>query len=200
MPSTKVKPVVTARLKQAYYQQYTDELMNELNLANRHQLPILEKVVINVGLGRAKDDKKAMETASNTLRKITGQQPVQTTAKKSIAGFKLREENKIGIKVTLRNERMYEFVDRLVNVVMPRLRDFHGVPPASFDKSGNYNFGIADQSVFPELSFEETSYIHGLQIVFVVKTGSIDHSKALLQKIGLPFQRSHVESAQKRGV
>ena len=113
----------------------------------------LEKIVLNVGLGKAKDDKKIMEVAKNTLRKITGQQPIETTAKLSIASFKLREGNKIGLKVTLRGDRMYEFADRLISVVLPRLRDFHGVSLKAFDKSGNYSLGLTDQSVFPELTF-----------------------------------------------
>ena len=143
-----------ARLKVAYNQQYVKELVDELGLANPNQVPRLEKIVINIGLGKAKDDKKVLETAANTLRKITGQQPIDTIAKLSIAAFKLREGNKIGLKVTLRGEKMYEFADRLINIVLPRLRDFHGVKEKAFDKSGNYSIGLTDQSVFPELTFE----------------------------------------------
>src|SRR5262249_50100220 len=129
---------VTARLKVAYAQKTRADLMRELGLGNVHDVPRLEKIVVNAGLGRAKDDKKLMEVATNTLRKITGQQPVETIARKSVASFKLREGNKIGLKVTLRGERMYEFMDRVINIVLPRLRDFHGVSPRSFDKSGNF--------------------------------------------------------------
>lgn len=179
----------TARLKAAYVSTIRGELQKELALKNIHQVPRLEKIVVNSGLGRAKDDKKLMEVATNTLTKITGQLPVQTTAKKSIASFKLREGNKIGLKVTLRDARMYEFLDRVVNIVLPRLRDFHGVGAKSFDKSGNYAIGFYDQSVFPELTFEETTTVHGLQIVFVIKAASPEHTRALLEKFGLPFEK-----------
>ncbi len=178
-----------ARLKALFNTKLSTELKTELKLANIHDVPRLEKVVINVGLGRAKDDKKYMEVATNTLRKITGQQPIETFAKQSIAAFKLREGNKIGLKVTLRGERMYELVDRLINIVLPRLRDFHGVSRKSFDKSGNYNIGLSEQSVFPELSFEETTTPHGLQVVLVIKSKSPEHSKLLLEKLGLPFEK-----------
>jgi large subunit ribosomal protein L5 len=188
--TTKAKaPVTTTRLKTEYKNKYVAELQKELGLANVHEVPLIEKVVVNVGLGRAKDDKKMIEVATNTLRKITGQQPVETFAKQSIAGFKLREGNKIGLKVTLRDERMYEFIDRLVNIVLPRLRDFHGVSVKAFDKSGNYSIGLTDQSVFPELSFDETTTTHGLQAVFVIKAKEPAHAKALLTKFGMPFEK-----------
>src|ERR1700744_3800303 len=152
--STKAStPAVAARLKVAYTQSIKAELQKELDLKNVHQVPRLEKIVVNVGLGRAKDDKKLMEVATNTLRKITGQQPIETVAKNSIAGFKLREGNKIGLKVTLRGDRMYEFADRLISLGLPRLRDFHGVSAKAFDRQGNYAIGFTEQSVFPELSF-----------------------------------------------
>lgn len=184
----KTTKALQARLKQDYTA-FAGELQKELELPNAHQVPRLEKIVLNVGLGRAKDDKKLMEVATNTLRKVTGQQPIETTAKKSIAGFKLREGNKIGLKVTLRGERMYEFLDRLINIVLPRLRDFHGVSNKAFDKSGNYALGITDQSVFPELTFEETTTVHGVQVVFVIRCEEQAHAKALLQKFGMPFEK-----------
>lgn len=182
-------PVSAARLKALYTTQFAAELQKELKLTNANQVPVLEKVVVNVGLGKAKDDKKILEVASNTLRKITGQQPIETIAKNSIAGFKLREGNKIGLKVTLRDERMYEFTDRLLNIVLPRLRDFHGVSAKAFDKSGNYSLGLVDQSVFPELTFEETTTPHGMQFVFVIKCEEKEHARALLEKLGMPFQK-----------
>ncbi len=186
----KKNPVTSAaRLKQLYNSKYASELLKELELHNFHQVPRIEKVVLNIGLGRGKDDKKLMQVAENTLCKITGQQPVETFAKQSIAGFKLREGNKIGLKVTLRDQRMYEFVDRLVNVVLPRLRDFHGVSNKSFDPSGNFCIGINDQSVFPELSFDETTTSHGLQAVFVISCQRPGHAKALLIKFGVPFEK-----------
>lgn len=178
-----------ARLRTDYNTKFTAELQKELGLTNVHQVPRLEKIVLNVGLGRAKDDKKIIEAAKNTLRKITGQNPVETVAKNSIAGFKLREGNMIGLKLTLRGDRMYEFMDRLINIVMPRLRDFHGVSNKAFDKQGNYSIGMTDQSVFPELTFEETTTAHGLQAVFVIKSETSEHSKALLMKFGMPFEK-----------
>ncbi len=187
---TKKQEVSTkARLKLAYDGTIRGELLKELDLKNIHDVPRLEKIVVNSGLGRAKDDKKLMEVATNTLRKITGQQPIQTTAKKSIASFKLREGNKIGLKVTLRGEQMYEFMDRVITIVLPRLRDFHGVSPKSFDKSGNFALGFVDQSVFPELTFEETTNLHGLQVVFVISAVDPAHSRLLLEKFGLPFEK-----------
>jgi len=184
--STSVSP---SRLKDLYYTKITKELMTELKLSNINEVPKLEKIVVNVGLGRGKDDKKLIEVATNTVRKITGQQPIQTKAKKSIASFKLREGNVIGIKVTLRDEKMYEFMDRLINIVLPRLRDFHGVKNKAFDKSGNFSVGITEQSVFPELTFEETTTPHGIQAVFVINTIKPEYSKALLEKFGMPFEK-----------
>jgi len=181
--------VTMARLRREYMEKFVPELKQELGLANVHQVPKLEKIVVNVGLGKAKDDKRVMEAATNTLRKITGQEPIQTTARKSIASFKLREGNKIGLKVTLRGERMYEFADRLINIVMPRLRDFHGVSNKAFDKAGNYSFGMTEQSVFPELTFDETTTSHGLQVVFVITAQEPVHAKALLTKFGMPFEK-----------
>jgi large subunit ribosomal protein L5 len=178
-----------ARLRALYSDTYVKELQKELKLKNVNQVPKLEKIVVNVGLGKAKDDKKMIETATNTLTKITGQAPTKTYAKNSIAGFKLREGNMIGLKLTLRGERMYEFMDRLINIVIPRLRDFHGVSLKSFDKQGNYSIGLSEQSVFPELSFEETTTAHGLQAVFVVDAENKEHSKALLAKFGMPFEK-----------
>jgi large subunit ribosomal protein L5 len=189
MAATKEKSVVTtARLKAEYNDKYAAELVKELGLKNKMQAPKIEKIVLNIGLGRAKDDKKMMEVATNTLRKITGQQPVETVAKKSIAGFKLRDGNKIGLKLTLRGDNMYEFMDRLINIVLPRLRDFHGVK-AAFDKSGNFSLGLTEQSVFPELTFEETTTTHGLQAVFVIKCEEQAHARALLEKFGMPFEK-----------
>jgi large subunit ribosomal protein L5 len=186
-----LSPAKTARLYEDYMSKIAKELQTELGLTNIHEVPRLEKIVINVGLGKAKDEKKIMEVATNTLRKITGQQPVQTAAKNSIAGFKLREGNKIGLKVTVRGTRMYEFADRLISIVLPRLRDFHGVSAKAFDRQGNYAIGLVDQSVFPELSFEETTTTHGLQVIFVIKSLSPAHSRALLEKFGLPFEKGN---------
>ncbi len=186
--TTKKTKVLGARLKALYLDKYRAELAKELKL-NINEVPRIRKISVNVGLGKAKDDKKLLEIARNTLAKITGQQPVPTTSRLSIATFKLREGNKIGMMVTLRGERMYEFLDRVVNVVLPRLRDFHGVSNKSFDSQGNFSIGFRDQSVFPELTFEETSTPHGLQVNIVVDSKSPEHSKALLDKFGMPFMK-----------
>ena len=189
--TTKKAPATIARLHQQYGDTFAKELQKELGLKNVHQVPKLEKIVVNAGLGKAKDDKKVMEVATNTLRKITGQQPIQTTAKKSIASFKLREGNKIGLKVTLRGQRMYEFMDRVITIVLPRLRDFRGVSAKAFDGQGNYSLGFTDQSVFPELSFEETTTVHGLQVTFVISCEQKEHARALLEKFGMPFEKEN---------
>lgn len=185
------------RMKELYLSTYAAELKEELGLANAHQIPRIEKIVINVGLGKAKDDKKLLDIASNTIKKITGQLPIETTARLSIASFKLREGNKIGLKVTLRGDRMYEFMDRVITLVLPRLRDFHGVSMKAFDGQGNYSLGLTDQSVFPELSFEETTTLHGLQINFVIRSVNPAHSRALLTKFGMPFEKQQGKTSEK---
>ena len=187
--STKKALSTNARLNALYVNEYVPALMKELDIKNVNDVPRLEKITVNIGLGRAKDDKKLLEVAANTLKKITGQQPVETIAKVSIASFKLREGNKIGLKVTLRGEKMYEFLDRLVNIVLPRLRDFHGVKATAFDRQGNYSIGLTEQSVFPELTFEETTTTHGLQMVLTIKAKDPAHSRALLTKFGMPFEK-----------
>lgn len=180
----------TPRLKALYKDQFVKELQAELNLANVHQVPKLEKIVVSVGIGKNKDDKRFYEVVKNTLVKITGQAPVDRMAKKSIAGFKIRAGmNRVGISVTLRGARMYEFLDRLSNVALPRVRDFHGIGPKGFDKGGNYNLGIIEQSIFPELSFEETQVLHGLQVTFNITNQDPAHSRALLEKFGMPFEK-----------
>jgi large subunit ribosomal protein L5 len=189
--ATKTASVSTGPRLKALYKQIAPELQKELELPNPHQVPKLEKIIVNIGLGRGKDDKHLMEVATNTLTKITGQKPIQTTARMSIATFKLREGNKIGLKVTLRGDRMYEFLDRLITVVLPRLRDFHGVSAKAFDKQGNFSLGMTDQSVFPELTFEETTTAHGLQAVMVIKAEEQAHSRALLEKFGMPFEKEN---------
>jgi len=189
--ATKTAVVSTApRLKALYASTYAKELQAELGLSNINEVPKLEKIVVSVGIGKNKDDKKHYEVVKNTVVKITGQMPVDRMAKKSIAGFKIRAGmNRVGLSVTLRGARMYEFLDRLVNVSLPRVRDFHGVSAKAFDKSGNYNLGVTDQSIFAELSFEETQHIHGLQVTFVIKGGSKVNSRGLLEKFGVPFEK-----------
>lgn len=180
----------TPRLKALYKDKIVKELQAELNLDNVHQVPKLEKIVVSVGIGKNKDDKKHYEAVRNTVTKITGQHPVDRMAKKSIATFKIRAKlNRIGLSVSLRDGRMYEFLDRLVSVSLPRVRDFHGVSATAFDKSGNYNLGIIEQSIFPELTFEETQTAHGLQVTFVISGGNPATSRALLEKFGIPFEK-----------
>jgi large subunit ribosomal protein L5 len=191
--SAKSKPMAAyqARLKTLYNDELVKKLQKDLKLSNIHEVPRLEKIIVNIGLGRAKDEKRLLEVASNTLSKITGQKPIETVAKKSIASFKLREGNKIGLKVTLRDERMYEFADRVTNIVLPRLRDFHGVAAKAFDRQGNYSIGFTDQSVFPELSYEDTATPHGLQVIFVINAKEPAHARALLEAFGLPFEKEN---------
>jgi large subunit ribosomal protein L5 len=184
-------PTTTPRLKALYKSKYVKELQAELNLGNVHQVPKIEKIVVSVGIGKNKDDKRYYEAVRNTITKITGQSPVDRMAKKSIATFKIRAGlNRVGISVTLRGARMYEFLDRVVNVSLPRVRDFHGVSAKAFDKAGNYNLGLAEQSIFPELTFEETQILHGLQITFVITGGDAKFSRALLEKFGIPFEKT----------
>lgn len=192
MPQTTTKDkssVHRARLGTLYRGQLAKELQDELKINNVHQVPKLRKIIVSVGLGRAKEDKKVIAAAENTLAKITGQKPIPTYARKSIASFKLRESQQIGLKVTLRGEHMYEFADRLINIVLPRLRDFHGVSYSSFDNQGCYHLGLVDQSVFAELSFEETSTVHGLQVSFVISQSDARSSQLLLHKMGMPFDK-----------
>lgn len=179
------------RLKQLYNEQIAKELASELGIKNIHDVPKLSKIIVASGTGRNKDDKKHQEVVAVTLRKITGQEPTERIAKKSIASFKIRAGMgaPLGKMVTLRGDRMYEFLDRLVNVAMPRIRDFHGVPKKAFDGQGNYTLGISEQSIFPELTFEDTSVLHGLQITFVIKNNDKEHSKALMEKFGIPFEK-----------
>jgi large subunit ribosomal protein L5 len=179
------------RLREKYQKQVRPELEKELGLTNVHQIPRIEKVVINSGVGRAVTDSKNLEIVSNTITKVAGQAPVTTVAKNSIAGFKLREENKIGVMVTLRGDRMYSFLDRLVSIALPRVRDFRGISATAFDRQGNYSIGLNDQSVFPEISFEESSNRHGFQVNIVTTAKTPEESKLLLEKLGFPFQRSN---------
>ena len=180
-----------ARLKTHYDKVVRPKLKQEFSYKNDLQVPRIEKIVINMGVGDAVADSKKIQAAVSELTLIAGQKPVTTKARKSIATYKLREGMSIGTKVTLRRERMYEFLDRLVNIVLPRLRDFHGVSNKAFDRQGNYSFGFVDQSVFPELTFEETTTAHGLQVVFTIKAQKPEDARALLMKFGMPFEKEN---------
>lgn len=178
------------RLHKKYQDDVRPAMLKELGYTNLHQIPRIEKVVINSGVGRAVSDAKHLETVTSTITKVTGQSPVTTVAKNSIASFKLREGNKVGVMVTLRGERMYSFLDRLVSIALPRIRDFRGISEKACDSQGNYSIGINDQSVFPELSFEETANRHGLQVNIVTTAGNAKESKRLLELMGFPFGRN----------
>ena len=179
------------RLKALYNTELKAKLKEELGLSNISQVPELEKVTVSCGVGKKREDKKFTETVELTLAKITGQAPTSRLAKKSIATFKIRKGMgaPVGYLVTLRNDKMYEFVDRLINITLPHVRDFHGVSATAFDKQGNYNLGLKEQTVFPEITFEDASALHGLEVTFVIKNGSKEGSYKLLELFGMPFEK-----------
>ncbi|MEB3702713.1 50S ribosomal protein L5 [Candidatus Bealeia paramacronuclearis] len=176
-----------ARLKDHYEKVIRPELMKELAYKNALQVPKLEKIVINMGLGDAASDSRKLESAYEGLTLIAGQKPVMTKAKKSIAAFKLREGVNIGAKVTLRKDRMYEFFDRLVNIAMPRIRDFRGISQKSFDGRGNYAMGIKEHIVFPEINYDKVDQVRGMDIIFVTTANTDKEALELLKKFGMPF-------------
>jgi large subunit ribosomal protein L5 len=176
-----------ARLRERYKEDVVPALQRELGYSNLYQVPKLEKIVVNVGLGEAIANGRALEAATNDLAQITGQQPVVTRAKKSIAAFKLRAGMPIGAMVTLRGERMYEFLDRLVSVALPRIRDFRGVSPNSFDGRGNYTLGLREQLMFPEIDYDRIDKIRGLEISIVTTAKTDDEGRRLLALLGMPF-------------
>ena len=166
-----------------------ENLMKELDLKNIMECPTLEKIIVNMGVGEATQNAKLIDAAMNDLGIITGQKPLVRKAKKSEAGFKLRENMPIGAKVTLRKERMYDFLDRLVNVVLPRVRDFEGVPSNSFDGRGNYSLGLRDQLVFPEIEFDKVDKLQGMSITIVSSASTDEEGRALLKAFGMPFKK-----------
>ncbi len=175
------------RLHQKYNTELKAALLKELSLQNINEVPKIEKIVLNAGVGRAVQDSKHLDIVITSLEKISGQKPIITKAKKSIATYKLREKNPIGVKVTLRGERMWNFLDRLIAIVIPRMRDFRGLSLKSFDPQGNYSIGISDQTVFPEISYEDASATHGLQVNIVTFCKDKSQSEALLRQLGLPL-------------
>lgn len=177
------------RMQQMYLDTIKANMMKEFNYKNVMQTPKLEKIVLNMGVGEAALDKKVMESAVNDMTLIAGQKPVVTKARKSIAGFKIRDGMPVGCKVTLRGVQMYEFLDRLVTIALPRVRDFDGVPNKSFDGQGNYSMGIKEQIIFPEIDFDKTDKIRGMDIVFSTNAKSDEEAKALLAGFGMPFRR-----------
>lgn len=177
-----------ARLYEVYKQEITPKLMDKFQYRNVMQVPRIEKVIINIGVGEAIQNPKALDAAVNDLRLISGQKPIITKAKKSIAGFKLREGMSIGCKVTLRGERMYLFLDKLINIVLPRVRDFRGVSPQAFDGRGNYSLGIKEQTIFPEIEYDKIDKIRGMEVVIVTTAKTDEEARELLKSMGMPFR------------
>ena len=176
-----------ARLKDKYVNEVIPGLQEKFNYKNVMAIPKLDKIVVNIGLGEAVQNPKALDAAVQDLTAITGQKPVVTKAKKSIAGFKVREGMPIGVKVTLRGERMYEFCDRLLNVALPRVRDFRGVSPKSFDGRGNYSLGLKEQLIFPEIEYDKIDKVRGLEVVFATTAETDEEGRELLRLLGMPF-------------
>jgi len=181
---------VPPRLRDRFRTAVIPALMKERGYTNPFQVPRLEKIVINMGVGEGKENPKVMDFAVADLQMITGQKPVVTRAKKSIANFKLRENSPIGCKVTLRGARMYEFLDRLVNVALPRVRDFRGVPPKAFDGRGNYALGLKEQMIFPEIVYDKVDKVRGMDVIMVTSARTDEEAKALLAHLGVPFRES----------
>ena len=181
--------MATPRLKEKYVNEVVPELFKELELSNINQVPRLEKIVVNMGVGAASSDRKLLDAAVNDLRIITGQQPAVTRARKSIAGFHIREGQAIGCKVTLRGDRMLEFLDRLLATALPRVRDFRGISNKSFDGRGNYTLGITEQLIFPEIEFDKVDRTRGMDITFVTTADTNEKAKAMFDMLGFPFKK-----------
>ena len=180
---------MTHYFKQRYQDEIVPTLMQSLGLDNVMEVPRLQKVVVNIGVGEALDNAKALDAAVADLTKVAGQKPIVTKARKSIANFKLREGRAIGVKVTLRGERMWSFLDRLINVALPRVRDFRGISPNSFDGRGNYTVGLREQLVFPEIEYDKIDKIRGLEITIVTSAKTDEAGKQLLNMLGMPFRK-----------
>ncbi len=176
-------------LREKYVNEVAPALMKDLNLSNVMQIPRVKKVVINIGMGEAMDNSKAMDAAVADLTAIAGQKPVITKARKSIANFKLREGRAIGVMVTLRGDRMWSFLDRLMNIVLPRVRDFRGVSDEAFDGRGNYTLGLREQIIFPEIEYDKVDKVRGMEITVVTTADTDEQSALLLQKLGMPFRK-----------
>ncbi|MCR3954733.1 MAG: 50S ribosomal protein L5 [Gudongella sp.] len=180
---------MTSRLKVKYNEEVVNALMEKFEYSSVMEVPKLEKVVVNMGIGEARDNPKALESAIKELEIITGQKPLVTQAKKSIANFKLREGMKVGAKVTLRGERMYDFLDKLMNIALPRVRDFRGVSATSFDGRGNYAMGLKEQLIFPEIEYDQVDAMRGMDIVIVTTAQTDEEAKVFLEKMGMPFKK-----------
>lgn len=184
-------------MHERYVKEAVPALFKAFGFKNVMQVPRIEKVVVNIGLGEALDNPRALESATSDLMTITGQKPVQTKARRSIANFKLREGRLIGTKVTLRGERMWAFLDRLVNIALPRVRDFRGVSPNAFDGRGNYTLGLKDQLVFPEIEYDKIDKLRGMEVTIVTSAPNDDQARALLQMLGMPFSKSPLSASRK---
>jgi large subunit ribosomal protein L5 len=180
------------RMRERYQKEVAPALLKAFNFKNVMQVPRIQKVVVNIGMGEAMDNPKALEAAVGDLTTITGQKPVTTKARKSIANFKLREGRLIGAKVTLRGDRMWAFIDRLLNIALPRVRDFRGVSSNAFDGRGNYTLGLKDQLVFPEIEYDKIDKLRGMEITIVTSARTDEHAHALLQMLGMPFSKKEV--------
>lgn len=179
------------RLQEIYKNEIAPALYKDLGLKNVMQVPRIQKVVLNIGVGEALDNPKALEAAVNDLTIITGQKPVIIAAKKAISNFKLREGRQIGVKVTLRGEKMWAFLDRLINVALPRVRDFRGISPDSFDGRGNYTLGLTEQLIFPEIQYDKIDKVRGMEVSIVTTAEDDDQARALLSKFGMPFRKGN---------
>jgi large subunit ribosomal protein L5 len=179
-----------ARLMERYQKEIVPRLAEKLGRTNRLSLPKLEKIVVNMGVGKALQDKNRIEQAAEQLAQITGQKAQVTRAKRAVSGFRLREGNAIGCRVTLRGRRMYEFLDRLISIALPRIRDFRGVNPKSFDGHGNYSLGLTEQQVFPEIDPDKVTFVQGMDVTFVTTTEKDDEARELLKGFGMPFRES----------
>ncbi len=177
------------RMQERYQNEVAPALFKSFNFKNVMQVPRIQKVVVNIGLGESMDDPKALEAAVSDLTQIVGQKPIMTKSRKSIAAFKLREGRIIGTKVTLRGERMWAFLDRLMNVGLPRVRDFRGVSPDAFDGRGNYTLGLRDQLIFPEIEYDKIDKLRGMEVTIVTTARTDDQARALLQLLGMPFKK-----------
>ena len=178
-----------SRLKDLYYSEIVDALTKKFGYTNTMQVPKLDKIVLNMGIGEAKENVKILENAAKDMEAITGQKPVLTKAKNSVANFKIREGMPIGCKVTLRGEKMYEFLDRLVNLALPRVRDFRGVNPNSFDGRGNYALGLKEQYIFPEIEYDKIDKVRGMDIIFVTTAETDEEARELLRLFNMPFAK-----------
>ena len=177
-----------ARLYEKYVKEVVPALKEKRKYTNIHEVPRMTKIVVNMGVGKALQEKNRMEQAAEQLAQITGQKALITKAKKAVSGFRLREDNPIGCKVTLRGRRMYEFLDRLISIALPRIRDFRGVNPKSFDGHGNYNMGLTEQAIFPEIDPDKVTFTQGMDVTFVTTTSNDDEARELLRAFGMPFR------------